>query len=43
MCETEAAMNNNSDGILISPKKREANRRNAQLSTGPKTAGGKKH
>jgi hypothetical protein len=31
----------NSDGISISPKKLEANRRNAQLSTGPRTEQGK--
>lgn len=36
-------MDTNPHGIAISPKKLEANRRNSQLSTGPKTEMGKKH
>lgn len=34
-------MDKNPAGILVSPEKREANRRNAQLSTGPRTDAGK--
>jgi hypothetical protein len=34
-------MDEDPDGISISPKKQEANRRNAQLSTGPRTEEGK--
>ena len=36
-------MDESLDEISISPKKLEANRRNAQLSTGPKTEEGKNH
>ncbi len=36
-------MSENSDEISISLEKLEANRRNAQLSTGPKTQAGKNH
>lgn len=36
-------MDNKDKGGSVSSKKRESNRRNAQLSTGPKTEVGKKH
>ncbi len=36
-------MDNEPQGTLVSPKKRESNRLNAQLSTGPKTEVGKQH
>lgn len=36
-------MDENPDGTSTSLKKREANRRNAQLSTGPRAEAGKKH